>query len=397
MTEYQAAEQGDANGANMILPGQLNRLLDIFPPNTVLCIDLRSPTYFEKSHIYGAVNLRTPVSFVEHLFDLIDGAFTDGQSRRDFARAPSSRCIVFYDRVVEYPWECPMADALVSQLRRKHGWNGDHYVLKGHYREFSASFDKYITGDRITQAAKDYSDSLRQRSPPTLVSGHGMSAPVGDFALARRPTNERQVEREAIEDNYSEWKDLVELENRKPQPVPGSQATLEERQQAVQQHQAELETELEMRSPALYRKLMGFGPPPLHKSYSTADMYDTRKGGGYDSQYYEKELRTDLVGPLSRGLEKMQEGSSTFNKSLSYDKLGEIEGAAAQPVPLDEDYDDIDPRDEQLRDDALFLKAGDLGDGAGGAAGIGRGRGPGANDPRRGREKPFWKRLRTTK
>ena len=154
----------------MILPGQLNGLLDIFLPNNLLFVDLRSPTDFDKSHIYGAINLRTPVSFIEQSFDLIDRAFTDDQSRRNFARAPSSCCVVFYDRVLEFPWECPMADALIGKLREDKGWAGDYYVLRGHYREFSTSFDKYITGDRMTQAAKDYADSLRQRTPPTPVS-----------------------------------------------------------------------------------------------------------------------------------------------------------------------------------------------------------------------------------
>ena len=164
-----SGSSGGSGGPIMILPGQLNRLLDIFGPSNVLLVDLRSPTDFDKSHIYGAVNLRMPVSFVERAFDLIDHAFTDDQSRRAFARAPSARCVVFYDRVLEYPWECPMAEALVGQLRANKGWAGDYYVLKGHYREFSASFDKYIAGDKMTQAAKDYAGSLRQRLTPDAV------------------------------------------------------------------------------------------------------------------------------------------------------------------------------------------------------------------------------------
>lgn len=168
-----ALDDGGSSGARMIFPGHLNRLLDIFPPTKLLFIDLRSPTDFDKSHIYGAVNLRVPASFVEQSYDLISLAFTDDQSRRTFARGPSARCVVFYDRVAEFAWECPVADVLVQQLRERDNWRGDFYVLKGHYREFSSSFDKYITGDRMSQAAKDYADGLRQRLPPSAVSFDG--------------------------------------------------------------------------------------------------------------------------------------------------------------------------------------------------------------------------------
>lgn len=380
MADNPSFDHGDGSGAKVILPGQLNRLLDIFPPNNLLFVDLRSPTDFDKSHIYGAVNLRTPVSFIEQSFDLLDKAFTDDQSRRNFVRAPSSRVVVFYDRVLEFPWECPMADSLTSQLRAHKGWSGDYYVLKGHYREFSASFDKYIVGDKISQAAKDYVDSLRQRSPPT------------------------DVEKERTEHYYAEWKALVEHESRTS--LPDSTAHLDDRRQAVDQHQAELEAELERRNPVLFRKAMGLRQMPLKKSYSTTSMYGMMKGGGgggsSSDKYLEQDLRTDLVGPLTRGLEKIHgrdHGDSTYHTTTpGYDKLGEFTGdmpSSSSPPSVSDDFDDIDPRDEQLRDDPSFQKAGDLATSSMGM-GLGRG-GSNAADPRRGREKSFWKRLRVNK
>lgn len=377
MVDNPSFDHGDGSGANMILPGQLNRLLDIFPPTNLLFVDLRSPTDFDKSHIYGAVNLRTPVSFIEQGFDLLDKAFTDDQSRRNFARAPSSRCVVFYDRVLEFPWECPMADSLIGRLRANKGWAGDYYVLKGHYREFSASFDKYITGDKMTQIAKDYVDSLRQRTPLT------------------------EAEKERTEYYYAEWKALVEHEGRIS--LPDSTTHLDERRQAVDQHQAELEAELERRNPVLFRKAMGLRQIPLKKSYSTTSMYDMMKGGLSD-KYLEQDLRTDLVGPLTRGLEKIHDhgngqghSESAYQTTPGYDKLGEFVDSSSPPSVSDE-FDEIDPRDEQLRDDPGFQKAGDLAGMSGSSMGMGMGRGgSNATDPRRGREKSFWKRLRVNK
>ncbi len=152
----------------MILSGHLNTLLEISPPNQVLMIDLRSPTDFEKSHIYGAVNLRVPDSFVRNNFELIERAFTDDHSRRNFSKWSSAKCVVLYDRVVEFAWECPVADTLYENFKSR-GWQGQVYILKGHYREFSKSFERYITGDKMSQAAKDYIDSLRGKSPQSQV------------------------------------------------------------------------------------------------------------------------------------------------------------------------------------------------------------------------------------
>lgn len=362
MDSSSLSEQHGSYGPKLVFPGHLNKLLEIIPPNRVLFIDVRSPTDFDKSHIYGAVNLRVPTSFVDHSYDLLSLAFTDDQSRRTFARGPPSRCIIFYDRVIEVAWECPMAEALVRQLREKNGWDGDYYVLKGHYREFSSSFDKYITGDKMTQAAKDYKDSLRQRPPPS------------------------PEEVEQMEERYGEWKTLVDSESQTQ--LTDSSSKLDERRQAVEQHQAELEAELESRNPVLYRKAMGLRPMPLK----------SLPGIGATSLNHGIEPRAELVEPFSRGLEKMQgQGSGPGQASYKgagsgydkYDKLGELADGSAS---ASDDFDDMDARDEYLQDEGGFLRAGDLG-------GMGRGGGGGSSstEGRRGRERSFWKRIRTSK
>lgn len=148
----------------MILPGHLNTLLEIYPSKSVLVVDLRSATDFEKSHIHDAVNLRAPFSFVENMsLEMIEDTFMDDQSRRSFSKWSQCRCVVFYDRVVEFDWECPGAEALHDKFRKK-GWRGQGFILKGHYREFSASFDKYISGSKMTKEAKQHLDGLRQQS-----------------------------------------------------------------------------------------------------------------------------------------------------------------------------------------------------------------------------------------
>lgn len=351
------------DGAGMILPGELQQLLDIFPTKKVLVVDLRAPSAFEKSHIHEAINLRAPVSFIETTsLEMIQDTFTDDQSRRTFAQWSHARCVVFYDRVVEFSWECPVADAIYDKFRRK-GWGGECLILKGHFHEFSSSFDKYISGHKMTRRAKDYLDSLRQ------AGGSGS---------------------EEAEERYRAW--LRERDNSDRAPptelIPSKKA---ERVRAVDEHQRELEAELEMRFPALYKKALALRPmrTPTYRTVDPAPSY--RK----DKQRDADDFDPGLVEPLVRGLEKMREAAAAaeaadgggkrpvtpgtplpkYNKAASgggeVDKFGDPLGT---PTTSDE-YDDFE-NDESLRSDPGFQKAG---------AGTGTPKGDGDENHRKGR------------
>ncbi|KAJ9154905.1 Homeobox protein EgHBX4 [Pleurostoma richardsiae] len=340
------------DGPRMILPGHLSSLLEILATGQVLLIDLRSPTDFQRSHIHTAVNLRAPASFLgAATLDMVERAFADEQSRRAFSRWRKAQCVVFYDRAVELPWECPAAAALLAGLRRE-GWRGECLVLKGHYREFADSFDKFVTGTRMTQAAKDYVDGLRHRPAPT--------------------TDEKTETRR----RYEEWLDRLRGEERMRPPNLDA-SSLEERKRAVEEHQAELEEEFQSQFPGLYKKMLSLQPPGA--------------AGGMDDEN-DFARKAPLVEPLSRGLEKMQEASAggRFPGSLAGYSFPEEKGAAAGKLEgrSSEDFDEIDPKAPQLRNDPAFQRAGaaaKLADEATSAAG----------DKKRSRERPFWKRLRT--
>lgn len=148
----------------MILPGHLNHLLEIIPLDEILLVDLRSPSDYERSHVYGAINLRAPASFVRRAsLEMVEKTLADGQSREIFKKWATSRCIVFYDRQIEYTWECPTGEALIQKFRSM-GWKGQGFILKGHYREFSASFDKYIGGQRMTTSAKNHLEGIEEKT-----------------------------------------------------------------------------------------------------------------------------------------------------------------------------------------------------------------------------------------
>ncbi|KAK4169458.1 hypothetical protein QBC43DRAFT_251764 [Cladorrhinum sp. PSN259] len=397
------AQQPTKSGASMILPGHLNTLLEIYPSKGILIVDLRSSTDFERSHIHDAINLRAPLSFVQNTsLEMIEDTFMDDQSRRSFSKWLQCRCVVFYDRVVEFDWECPVADALYDKFKRK-GWQGQCFILKGHYREFSASFDKYISGSKMSQEAKEYLDGLRQQSSPTEEEANTR------YKL------------------YDEWLNSFISQHRVPvvDLIPSRKI---ERQRAVAQHQRELETQFEARFPALYRKAQamaprhtstsptnedyeadlldssapespsGFAPPPPFE-HREGQQFKSIKWDGDNKRVEEEEddemfetRKGPLVEYLASGLDKMREAAAAgggvhSGSAISLVNIGQPQqershsfgsgtgtGEKGKMMDYYEDYDEIDPKSEGLRDEEGFRRAGSGGGyEAGVSAGVGAG------------------------
>ncbi|KAH6624259.1 hypothetical protein B0J18DRAFT_465496 [Chaetomium sp. MPI-SDFR-AT-0129] len=363
----ESPQQITQDGSRMILPGHLNRLLEIYPSKGILLVDLRSSTDFERSHIHDAINLRAPLSFVENTsLEMIEDTFMDDQSRRSFSKWSHFKCVVFYDRVVEFGWECPVADALYAKFRRK-GWQGQSFILKGHYREFSASFDKHIGGAKMTSEAKEYVDGLRQQSSPTDLEAHTRN------------------------EDYREWLDIFTSQQRAG-TVDLIPARKFERRRTVEQHQKELEVEFEARFPALYKKSQtmrpvevfdeptspaGSPPPPFHSGTRRSQSFKQVDWSGVAGRDHDKSLDDDdfdlrkapLVGPLTSGLEKMRAaaaagGGGNLPRSDSNTSLKKFEDYPVKHREdyfgneYDHDYEEIDPKSEGLGNDPGFQEAG---------------------------------------
>lgn len=325
----------------MILPGHLNTILTIYPHRgAVLLLDLRSSTDFEKSHITSAINLRCPVSFIQHAsLEMIEDTFTDVSFRHAFNRWYQSRCVVLYDSRIEFDWECPVANALLTKLRGN-GWKGQCFILKGHYREFAGSFDKWITG--------------KGKSTAGFSSGKLLESETS----YHNDATEEEEQRQRRDREYEEW--LKEFDE-SGEGLGGRRITelgpakREERARAVAQRQMELERELEARFPALWRKVMairgqcegraggegeslysryGGGPPttiqtdeigdgsasppqsPPPPPFSpTADMSVQASSSGQFPMYD----KAQLVEPLVSGLQKMREASGLSLGLMSQD------------------------------------------------------------------------------
>lgn len=208
----------------MILPANLSELLDILLPWQSLILDLRSLVEFQRSHINGAIHLRAPQSFLRPAsLDMIERAFADAQSRRTFSRWQQARCIIFYSRGIDYPWECPSAEILLEKFLAC-GWSGHCFILKGHYREFSGSFIKHIYHAQDEGSEK---------------------------AVAQLPATEQ-----GMSDNEREFADLLarlegEGHARHLSSSPGHD---EERTTALVEQEKVLETEFQNQFPFLFKK-----------------------------------------------------------------------------------------------------------------------------------------------
>jgi hypothetical protein len=248
------------SGPRMILPADLNQLLEISLPGDALLFDLRSSSEYERSHIYGAIHLRAPRSFLQAApLDLIERAIPDEQGRRQLSRWPTAKCIIFYGRGLELPWECPAAEIMEQKLR-EHGWTGQSFILRGHYREFGESFDKYIVGTKMTQDAKDWVSSQ----------------------VTKLTTD---TDRQMIEEQYSSWLEHVDNEDR-ARPLSTSPTQTTERFDALANQEQDLEAEFKARSGDLFSKAMD-----IQMSSVGGDAFESKAG---------------MVEYLDRGLDKMR-------------------------------------------------------------------------------------------
>ncbi|KAI0434113.1 hypothetical protein F5Y09DRAFT_5587 [Xylaria sp. FL1042] len=255
-------------GARMVLPGHLNKLLEIFPTGQVVLIDLRPSADYQRSHIHGAINFRAPASFVSRAsMEMIEKCLTDEASRSSFDKWYTSKCVVFYDKVVEYPWEAPVAEAFFQKFKRKH-WPGQCFVLKGHYREFSQSFDKYIVGTKTTDKATEYLASLQDVSWDKSKDEH---------------------------QRYDDWLKLLDDEDR-VHTTELPQAVRTERQEATDRQQQALEVEFWQTFPSLYRQAQG---RPPDDNWSIKAPLVTHLESGIAKMQHEAGLSRSYTTPLS--------------------------------------------------------------------------------------------------
>lgn len=283
------------NGPRMILPTDLDQLLAISSPKQTIFFDLRSRQEFQRSHIYGSVNLRVPRSFLQTApIDLIERAILDEEGRKTFSRWRSARCIVFYGKGLEHSWDCPAAEILFERLQES-AWFGRCFVLKGHYREFSVTFDKYIVGAKMTPEAQAWVAQQQEAEARP-------SYPIEN------------------QEHYAGWLSHVETEDR-TRPLGDSPTKRSESAEVLLQQEQELETEFKTNSYEVYNKFQELHDGDRHRSQ-------------------ESDMKAQLVEHLDRGLTKMRETQASAPSSTPMYEPGHTKVADEGFLGTSRDMDD---------------------------------------------------------
>ncbi|RGP69935.1 hypothetical protein FLONG3_7592 [Fusarium longipes] len=257
-------------GPRMILPSNFGKLLDISLPGQSLVLDLRSSTEFQRSHIKGAINFRAPRSFLRPAsLDMIERVFADAQSRIIFSRWQQAKCIVFYSRGLDHPWECPSAEILLEKLSA-HGWSGRCFILKGPYREFSDSFSMHI---------------------------HRAQNGSFEKALSNLPATKQDIP--GNDGEFAELLSRLEKEDHAPH-LSSSPGYDEERTTALAEQEKVLEAEFQNHFPALFKKVQ-----------------DVHGVGRSDNESFV--TKAQMVEYLDRGLTKIRDAHIPQAPAIVYE------------------------------------------------------------------------------
>lgn len=330
--------ESNSHERRMILPAGLNRLLELSLPGDSLLFDLRSAAEYERSHVYGAINLRAPKSFLQAApLDLIERAIPDEQGRRQFSQWNAAKYIVFYGRGLESSRECPAAE-LITQKLRTQGWTGHYFILRGHYREFSQSFDKFIAGAKTTQTAAE--DRTSSQATALMAETDG--------AL--------------VEDQHAPWPDCAANEDG-AWPSSTSPARAQDRHhEAIETQEKDLEAEFRARCGPLFGKVMD-----MHVGSHGLDNFGTKAG---------------MVEHLDRGLDKMRSAAHAHAPTAAFasghTRLASGDGKTSQEQDVDAEYVEVSRSDgpasfpPAMRSDGNVTsdRAGGRGGGGGGGGSL---------------------------
>ncbi|KAJ2906221.1 Rhodanese-like protein [Zalerion maritima] len=333
----------------MILPGNLSKLLSFLPLSQLLIIDVRNPPQYQKAHIYSAINLRVPARVLNVATkDMMMNSLHNDDERRIFGKWRQTKCVLFYDRKAEYSWEVPQAETLTRWWRSHDpAWAGRAFILKGPYKEVELNHEKYIVKAEMSDEARAWVKSVEE----------------SEF------TSE---DLNAINAKYEGWLSQLADEERVPQSSlqPNKEV---ERVEQLDGKQKIMEKEFATEKPKTWEKALSLQPADdvpfpelLPRSYSESAA--TGKG-----KMVNESTQAALVEPLSRGLEKArqagnapqqpsakaQQGGKLFPSYSTSGKMALEQQSSAQispqpakksgkaPLYDDKEYDMVENEDEE--------------------------------------------------
>lgn len=146
-------------------------------PHDFLLLDLRVTTSYLRSRIHGALNLCIPTTLLKRASyntSRLAETFNHNTTQKSkFERWRNFKYIIVYDGSAS---KAKDAAACVSMLKKfaSEGWNGESYVIRGGFGEFSRSFPNMIRYGSSSQSGSE--------SPPASSrssGGHSLAPVIG--------------------------------------------------------------------------------------------------------------------------------------------------------------------------------------------------------------------------
>lgn len=166
-------------GPTLISTKQLKEMMERLPSTEFLLLDLRVFPQFASSRIQGALNLCIPTTLLKRpSFNLqkLQDTFTNEEEKARFAQWKGCKSLVVYDAQSS---EKKDALSAVNTLKKfsNEGWNGNSYIVRGGFAEFSATFPQLIDHKSVQGEMPSSKVSLSLTGPGVAPVAGGCAMP----------------------------------------------------------------------------------------------------------------------------------------------------------------------------------------------------------------------------
>lgn len=148
----------------MIAPDELYAMLENLPSKDLLLLDLRAPSQYKQSRIFGAWNIRTPMTLSKRsLYDVPGLADAiEKEIDKNFARWREAKIIVVYDTDSNLN-KFNVASTLTLRRFITSGWNGKPCIVRGGFLGVLTEFPHLIkTGNDTVAGPRPSIESASQ-------------------------------------------------------------------------------------------------------------------------------------------------------------------------------------------------------------------------------------------
>ena len=180
----------------MITVAHLKGIIESVPSSTFLLLDVRVFPQFSQSRIKGALNLCIPSTLLKRAsfnIEKLRETFTNDAEKERFAQWKNAKYIIVYDG---FSSEKKDATSSINTLKKftNEGWEGQSYILRGGFHEFSKVYPKLIDNcsSQDMQSSTKINLTLGTKMPAVAPVAGGCAMPATKNAANPFFSNIRQ-------------------------------------------------------------------------------------------------------------------------------------------------------------------------------------------------------------